>query len=94
SIEHELCNGVFNRIAERSPTSLVITDLLLKENKGRPLKEVFARELNAAIFMTQNHDYREGVRARIIDKDNVPHWNPAKIEDVDRALLQDIIGVI
>ncbi|MCX8125245.1 MAG: enoyl-CoA hydratase/isomerase family protein, partial [Spirochaetes bacterium] len=50
SIEHELCNGVFNRIAERSPTSLVITDLLLKENKGRPLKEVFARELNAAIF--------------------------------------------
>lgn len=92
SIEQELCNGVFNRIAERSPTSLVMTELLLETNKGKPLKEVFARELTAAIFMTQHHDYREGVRARIIDKNNTPKWQPAKIEDVDSALLQKVIS--
>ncbi len=89
--EHDLCNGVFTRIAERSPTSLVMTELLLDANKGKPLEEVFARELSAAIFMTQHHDYREGVRARIIDKDNKPQWHPEKIEDVDRALLQKVI---
>ncbi len=30
-------------------------------------------------------DFYEGVRALIIDKDNRPHWNPARIEDVDPA---------
>jgi len=92
STHHKLCNGVFTRIAERSPTSLVLTHLLLKVNKGKPLDEVFARELKAAIFMTQHNDYREGVRARLIDKDNKPEWQPEKIEDVDSALLQKVIS--
>ncbi|MGQ9842430.1 MAG: enoyl-CoA hydratase/isomerase family protein [Spirochaetota bacterium] len=92
STEHELCSGVFTRIAERSPTSLVMTDLLLKANKGKALDEVFARELQAAIFMTHHHDYREGVRARLIDKDNIPQWKPATIEEVDVGLLSQVIG--
>jgi enoyl-CoA hydratase/carnithine racemase len=89
--EQELCNGVFTRVAERSPTSLVMTHLLLKANQGKPLDEVFARELKAAVFMTQHHDYREGVRARIIDKDNAPQWKPAKIEDVDIGKIREVI---
>ncbi len=91
STQHDLCSGVFSRIAERSPTSLVMTELLLTANRGRPLDEVLARELKAAVFMTQHHDYREGVRARIIDKDNTPQWQPSKIEDVDSSLLQKVI---
>ena len=92
STEHELCSGVFTRITERSPTSLVMTDLLLEANKGKALEEVFARELQAAIFMTQHHDYREGVRARIIDKDNNPRWNPNNIDDVDVDELQKVVA--
>lgn len=92
STEHELCSGVFTRIAERSPTSLVMTDLLLKANKGKALDEVFARELQAAIFMTHHHDYREGVRARLIDKDNTPQWKPPTIEEVDAGLLGHVIN--
>lgn len=94
STEHDLCSGVFSRIAQRSPTSLVMTDLLLKANEGKPLSEVFARELQAAIFMTQHHDYREGVRARVVDKDNNPRWNPHTIDDVDVEQLQKVIGTI
>jgi enoyl-CoA hydratase len=30
----------------------------------------------------QSHDFQEGVRAVIIDKDNAPAWSPARIEDV------------
>ncbi len=91
SSEIELCNGVFSRIGERSPTSLVLTDMLLTANKGKMLQEVFARELKAALYMTLHHDYREGVRTRLIDKDNKPRWDPSTIDDVDTHELQRVI---
>ncbi|MGB4268019.1 MAG: enoyl-CoA hydratase/isomerase family protein [Spirochaetota bacterium] len=41
--------------------------------------------------MTMHHDYREGVRARIIDKDNKPCWQPERIEDVNADTLRRVV---
>jgi enoyl-CoA hydratase len=38
------------------------------------------------------HDFLEGVRALIIDKDNAPKWNPAKPAGVTGALLDEIFA--
>jgi enoyl-CoA hydratase/carnithine racemase len=81
--EPALSRDVLRALSERSPTALVVTFTLLSLNQGRSLKDVFDTELKAARFMIGHPDYLEGVRARVLDKDNQPHWNPSKIEDVE-----------
>lgn len=82
SIENKLCEEVFQRLGERSPTAVVLTLKLLRLNQGRALPEVLAAEARAASFMITHPDYLEGIRARILDKDDQPRWRPATIEEV------------
>jgi enoyl-CoA hydratase len=82
SREDSLCQDVYRRLSERSPTALVLTLALLRHNEGHPLEEVFAEEAAAARFMIRHPDYLEGIRARILDKDDQPHWQPATTEEV------------
>ena len=82
SLETELCEGVFYRLSERSPTALVLTLLLLRHNEGRALDEVFRADTAAARFILNHPDFFEGVRARLLDKDDNPCWDPDKIETV------------
>jgi len=69
-------------MSERSPTALALTLKLLRANQGRPLPEVFRREARAAHFMVQHPDYLEGIRARLLDKDDQPRWQPERITDL------------
>ena len=82
TIQTQLCDGVFTRLAERSPTAVVLTQKLLRHNETQPLEEVFRADLRAVRFMVAHPDYVEGVRARLIDKDDKPQWKPATIEEV------------
>ncbi|MFO8033081.1 MAG: enoyl-CoA hydratase/isomerase family protein [Desulfohalobiaceae bacterium] len=78
----ELCSHVFREFRERSPTALELTLKLLRRNKGRDLQEVFRTDLRAADFMLSHPDFLEGVRARLIDKDQQPRWQPSSTEDL------------
>jgi len=81
--QEDQCNDVFRSMAERSPTALVLTLKLLRYNEGRPIEEVFANELNASKIITRHPDYIEGIRARLVDRDDKPKWNPDRIDLVD-----------
>jgi enoyl-CoA hydratase/carnithine racemase len=80
SIQTRLCDQVFERLSERSPTALAVTLKLLRHNEHLPLEDVFQTELSAARFILNHPDYVEGVRARLVDKDDNPRWQPDKIE--------------
>jgi len=77
------CADVFASIGERSPTALVLTLALLRRNENRPISDVFAAELKASRFMSRHPDYVEGIRARLIDRDDNPKWNPPFLDQVD-----------
>jgi enoyl-CoA hydratase/carnithine racemase len=82
SIQTTLCDGVFERLSERSPTAVMLTLQLLRHNEGQPLEEVLDADLKAARFIVAHPDYLEGVRARLLDKDDNPQWQPGSIEEV------------
>jgi enoyl-CoA hydratase/carnithine racemase len=82
SIQTPLCEGVFHRLSERSPTALVLTLKLRRHNEGRSLEQVFQADFKAAVFILGHPDYIEGVRARVLDKDDNPQWQPKNIEEV------------
>ena len=77
---------VLERLQARSPTALVLTLRLLRRNQGRPLEEVLAAEARAAHFMIAHPDYLEGIRARLLDRDQRPRWQPASLEEMRLAL--------
>ncbi len=49
-------------------------------------------EYRVASRMMLRHDFAEGVRAVLIDKDNDPAWDPAKPEEVHEALIEGIFA--
>lgn len=70
------------QLLQRSPTSLKVTLAQLHRAKNKTVDEVLDMDLHIARVMLQNHDFFEGVRAAIIDKDKNPQWQPKNIMDV------------
>jgi enoyl-CoA hydratase len=79
----ELAQSALQSMLGNSPTGLKLTLKLLRmARQSKSLEECLAREYAAALEIFVNHDFPEGIRAAVIDKDRNPHWMPARIEDV------------
>ena len=72
-----------------SPTSLSVSLELLRRGATATLDECLEMELALTRVVVNRHpDFREGVRAALVDKDNAPSWSPPRIEDVDPAAIR------
>uniref|UniRef100_A0A8C2TTB7 3-hydroxyisobutyryl-CoA hydrolase n=1 Tax=Coturnix japonica TaxID=93934 RepID=A0A8C2TTB7_COTJA len=69
-------------INKMSPTSLKLTLRQLREGASLSLQEVFTMEYRLSQACMRGHDFYEGVRAVLIDKDQSPRWKPAALEEV------------
>lgn len=66
-----------------SPTALLWSFAILRAGAHRTLPHCLAAELALMRHATRHPDFREGVRAMVVDKDRQPRWSPARVEDVD-----------
>lgn len=69
----------------KSPTSCKVTFQQVRLGKTLSMDENMRMEWRIASRMPKGHDFYEGVRALIVDKDNKPAWKPARLEDVTAA---------
>jgi enoyl-CoA hydratase len=84
----ELALATLKTLNEKSPRGMVVTLKLLRlARTSRSLEECLVREYRAALEVFASDDFREGVRAAVIDKDRNPNWSPPRIEDVTPAMV-------
>jgi enoyl-CoA hydratase len=69
-----------------SPTALAVTLRALRDaTRLDGLRQALDQEYRIAVRMLRGHDFPEGIRAQVIDKDRNPQWEPASIADVTPA---------
>jgi enoyl-CoA hydratase len=84
----ELAQSTLRTLNEKSPRGMVVTLKLLRlARDSSSLEECLVREYRAALEVFASDDFREGVRAAVIDKDRSPKWSPPRIEDVTPEML-------
>ena len=69
-------------IRSRSPTSLKLAFELVRRGEELPLSECLNMEYRAGVRAAMGHDFREGVRALLRDKDGRPRWQPSTLAAV------------
>jgi enoyl-CoA hydratase len=84
----ELAQATLKTLGEKSPRGMVVTLKLLRLARGASsLEQCLVREYRAALEVFRSDDFREGVRAAVIDKDRNPKWSPPRIEDVTAEMI-------
>ena len=80
-------------LGAKSPQTMKIAFRQLKLGGAmRTFAENMAMEYRIGARVVQRHDFLEGVRAVIVDKDNAPRWDPPTLEGVTDAMLDAIFA--
>jgi enoyl-CoA hydratase/carnithine racemase len=75
-------------LSQGSPTAAHVTFEYLKRARPMDIDEVLALDLILAKQFQRHHDFSEGVRALLIDKDRTPRWSPSDWNAVDASLVE------
>lgn len=72
-------------IETKSPTSLKVTLQALLQGENLDFDACMDMEYRITTNFLHSHDFFEGVRAALVDKDRNPQWKPAKLAEVSNA---------
>ncbi|KAK3030616.1 hypothetical protein RJ639_039976 [Escallonia herrerae] len=86
----EWCTTALKKLKEASPLSLKVTLQSIREGRYQPFDQCLAREYRMSLNCMSKQvsdDFCEGVRARLVDKDFAPKWDPPTLGDVTKDMV-------
>jgi enoyl-CoA hydratase len=85
----EGARGALTALQSVSPTSLKITLRAIRTalSFGR-VEQSFQQDYRISLACIAGHDFIEGIRAAIVDKDRHPVWRPGKVEEVTEDIVE------
>jgi len=92
SKDREWAQGVIADLKNRSPMSLKLTHRHIRAARELDLRQTLQLDYRLACRLLEGHDFEEGVRAALIDKDGKPRWQPDRLEDVTSAMVDEVFA--
>jgi enoyl-CoA hydratase/carnithine racemase len=92
----EWAKATLGQLRPQSPTSLAVTFRRVRaaQTGQQPLEQVLATDFRLSQHLIDGHDFREGIRAFVIDRDQKPVWDPADQAGVTPALLDALFAPV
>lgn len=87
----EWCKTALKKLKGASPLSLKVTLQSIREGRFQTLDQCLAREYRTSLNVMSRritNDFCEGIRARVVDKDFAPKWDPLNLGEVS----DDMVG--
>ncbi|RVW50589.1 3-hydroxyisobutyryl-CoA hydrolase-like protein 1, mitochondrial [Vitis vinifera] len=84
------CISTLKKLRQASPLSLKIALRSIRESRSQTLEECLIREYRISVHAISRQissDFYEGVRARLVDRNFAPKWNPPRLEDVSEDMV-------
>lgn len=93
-VDADWARDAAKRIRRNSPLALKVTLESLRRARGQSLAEALDTEFRVSVNMQRGHDFVEGIRAQLVDKDRNPQWQPATLAEVDEATVEAVFAPI
>jgi enoyl-CoA hydratase len=87
-VEAEWARATAATIAAKSPTSLKLALAQVRRGRDWSFEDCMRAEMRIVSRIVHGHDFYEGVRAVIVDKDNAPRWQPASLAAAGSAEIE------
>lgn len=85
---------VIEELSAKSPLALKVTLKHIRAAKHLDLRETLLVDYGLAAHCLAVHDFPEGVRAALIDKDQDPNWRPQKLSDVSEDMVKKMFAAV
>ena len=81
-------------VREMCPISIAVTlsQIARTRSESLSLADVLEDDFRIIPRIAVHGNFAEGVRAQLIDKDRNPKWTPARIEDLDGAVIAELLA--
>ena len=80
--------ALLDELQQKSPTSLHLAHQLWKRGRHSDLQQALENEYSVVCNLVRGKDFKEGVRALLVDKDKNPQWSPKTIDLVTKREVQ------